>query len=133
MADRDDRSFSQFVNKVLKEYIANTKNNKNIEANCCLENGVIPDAETAKNVAKSILEGCTGRAMEYIDGDYEYYLAVVFYKKANYWSITQLVKYKGEFFGGGNNMSPNILINKSTGEVILINLHPAWDDMRVVN
>ena len=29
MADRDDRSFSQFVNKVLKEYIANTKNNKN--------------------------------------------------------------------------------------------------------
>lgn len=29
MAEKDDRSFSQFVNKVLKEYIANTKNNKN--------------------------------------------------------------------------------------------------------
>lgn len=29
MAEKDDRSFSQFINKVLKEYVANTKNIQN--------------------------------------------------------------------------------------------------------
>lgn len=29
LAEKDDRSFSQFVNKVLKEYISNKINNNN--------------------------------------------------------------------------------------------------------
>lgn len=105
---------------------------KNIEANHCLENGVIPDEEAAKKVAKSILEACTGKPMEYKDGDYEYFLTVDFSETQNCWLVTQYAKYKGEFFGGGN-VSPHIRINKSTGEVIYINLDPSWDGIRQVH
>lgn len=102
---------------------------KNIEANQCLENGVIPDKQAAKSVAKSILEACTGKPMEYKEGDYEFFLAVDFSEAQNCWLVTQYAKCKDEFFGGGN-VSPHIRINKSTGEVISINLEPSWDVIR---
>ncbi len=102
---------------------------KDIKANSCLENGVIPDELTAKNVAKAILESCTGRPMEYKDGDYEYYLETSFFEPSNCWIVTQYATYKGEFFGGGN-VSPHIQINKLTGEIISVNLNPSWDKIR---
>lgn len=101
---------------------------KNSKANENLVNGVIPDEETAKNVAKSILEACTGRQVVYQDGDYEFYLSASFSEKQNCWFVVQYAKYKGEHFGGGN-VSPIIQLNKSTGEVMSINLDFAWDKM----
>lgn len=103
--------------------------NDNIEANSCLENGVIPDEKAAKNVAKAILESCTGRPMEYKDGDYEYFLKASYFESINSWLVVQYATYKGESFGGGS-ISPYIWINKSTGEVVEINLNPFWDELR---
>lgn len=106
-------------------------NNKKIpydqtEANTDLTNGVIPNAETAKSVAKTILESCMGKPVEYKEGDYEFYLTVDFSKEQNSWVVSQYAKYRGDFFGGGN-VSPMIRLNKSTGEVVDINLESSWD------
>ena len=95
-------------------------------ANAVLVNGVIPDEETAKAVAKTILEACIGKPVEYEEDDYEFYLTVSFSDARNMWIITQYAKYNGNSFGGGN-VSPVICINKATGEVVAINLEPAWD------
>lgn len=99
-------------------------------ANAVLKNGVIPDAETAKNVAKSILESCLGKPVEYKDDGYEFYLTAEFSEKQNSWTVTQYAKYNGEFFGGGN-VSPVICLNRSTGEVVGINLESSWDKIAI--
>ena len=106
-------------------------NNKKVpydqtEANADLTNGVIPDADTAKSVAKTILESCMGKPVEYKEGDYEFYLTVDFSNEQNSWVVSQYAKHRGDFFGGGN-VSPMIRLNKSTGEVIDINLESSWD------
>lgn len=106
-------------------------NNKEVphnetEANAVLSNGVIPNAETAKSIAKTILESCIGKPVEYQEDGYEFYLTVEFSEKQNLWIVTQYARYNGKPFGGGN-ISPIIYLNKSTGEVTRINLESSWD------
>ena len=98
----------------------------NTVANAVLENGVIPNEETAKTIAKSILESCIGKPVEYKVDGYEFYLTVDFSEEQNSWVVTQYAKYNGNSFGGGN-VSPVIRLNKSTGEVVGINLESSWD------
>ena len=97
------------------------------ESNTALSNGVIPDEEAAKSIAKIIFESCLGKPVEYQENGYELYLTVDFSEARNVWIVVQWAKYNGEFFGGGNNISPRIMLDKSTGEVISIDLELSWD------
>lgn len=117
-----------------KEQVKLDINNKRVhyrdtEANAVLENGVIPNAETAKVIAKTIFETCMCKSVEYTDEDgYEFYLNVSFSEEQNSWLVYQDVKYRGNSFGGGN-VSPIIRLNRATGEVMGINLEQAWDSI----
>lgn len=88
------------------------------------DEGVIPDEETAYVVGKAILEKYAGKSLEYETEDKIYYLKVTYHEYLNAWSITQWFDFKN---GGGWAASgvhiPNVIISKSTGEVLSINTY----------
>ena len=96
--------------------------------NMSLEKGVIPNEATARAVATTILEACSGKQLEYQDGNYEGYLHVSFYEQSNCWIISQKVKYKGEFFYATSAMGTYVYLNKTTGEVMAIGLDPLCEE-----
>ena len=120
-SEKNQATFDTFHKKVLY--------NENFEANGVLENGVIPDKETAKKVAGAILESLLGSPVEFKQNGYEFFLGVSFSEPQNSWLVTQYAKYNGgPFFAG--NVSPIINLSKSTGEVLGINLTDSYKEYR---
>lgn len=95
-----------------------------VEAEVIVEQGVIPDEETALAVGKAILEAAMGRSMVYQDGERELRLTAYYYEGINAWIVYQTGRYEGRMWYGTNLHRPYVVINKNTGEVISIDLYP---------
>lgn len=94
------------------------------------ENGVVPDAETAINLGKIILEKYTGKDVEYESDKYIYYLKATFLEEENTWLVVQNIKYKHPYIGsmdGGADFI-HIKISRGTGEVLYINDYSTFGD-----
>lgn len=96
------------------------------------EEGVIPDAETAYQIGKIILEKYTGTPMEYETDEYIVYLRTTYYEHLNVWYVSQTFKFKDENRGwaSGNSVySPTVYLNKDTGEVIALNTYSTLEEV----
>lgn len=89
-----------------------------------IEQGVIPDEETALAVGKIILEKALGQSVEYQDGDRKLWLEADYHTAYNEWWICQVGSYEGELCYWTNYFTPFVALNKSTGEVTRIDLEP---------
>ena len=85
------------------------------------EDGVIPDAETARSVGKIILETYLGKEMEYETDERIYYLEAWKFPTENVWIVRQLYEYKdGRLWTATGCQSYQVVLNASTGEVMMI-------------
>lgn len=93
--------------------------------------GVLPDKETAYEVGKKILEKYIGKELEYETDTRKYFLDTRYIEEENAWLIVQLFRFKNENAGGGIDGWAdfiNIKLNKNTGEVMFINTYGTYSN-----
>lgn len=111
-------------NEIKKQAELETRNKRILktEATELVNDQIIPDEATALAMGRAILEGQTGRKMEYKTSYGEYYLNVWDYENLNVWRVSQWVDLNEGGIGVNYDISPTVWLNKNTGEVMYLHL-----------